>query len=660
MKKVISLMVAVLLCSVILAGCTCEHQWQEASCSAPKTCSLCGEESGESLPHTWIEATCASPKTCTVCGQTSGEPLAHTYVDEVIEPSEFEEGYTLHTCSACNHSYTDARVPALGYYIMEGDLIFKPDGIAYLYGSGGVKETFTGWMTEVYKIEDDYEINAGGFLVTSPWFCRDDIYRVIIEDGVSPKSTDYWFYACYEMRSIHIGSDVTTLGEAMLAECSSLTQLTFSANSKLTTIENGAFGSITLSSQFVIPSGVTHLGSLPITHQTPVLNEGLISIGEYTLHGSGIALPSTVTQIGKGNFAYLTIPADHPHFKAVDNCLIQTDTKTLVDVMEGFTLPADGSITAIGDSVFAHMQLQSLEIPEGVTQIGRGAFQGSRIDSILLPDSVTDIGSEAFITSHMKQLRLPAGLTQIPDEAFYGCWALTQIDIPDSVTAIGTNAFCGCTSLESIRLPDSLKSIGSGAFMDCSALTSLEIPAGVTQIGDSLFYLCSSLESITVHEDNPEYYMDGNCLIGRSSKTLICGLGDARIPQDGSIQIIAPYAFCYNDSVTDLVIPEGVTSIGSGAFMCCSGITEFDLPEGITTIEDNAFYGCHELTRLVLPLSVKTIGDTCFDDCPLLVYVEYPGTLQQWRQVALGSYQCMSGENIYQIKCTDGIISPWG
>lgn len=94
--------------------------------------------------------------------------------------------------------------------------------------------------------------------------------------------------------------------------------------------------------------------------------------------------------------------------------------------------------------------------------------------------------------------------------------------------------------------------------------------------------------------------------------------------------------------------------------MCCSGITEFDLPEGITTIEDNAFYGCHELTRLVLPLSVKTIGDTCFDDCPLLVYVEYPGTLQQWRQVALGSYQCMSGENIYQIKCTDGIISPWG
>ena len=217
MKKVISLIVAVLLCSVILAGCTCEHQWQEASCSAPKTCSLCGEESGESLPHTWIEATCASPKTCTVCGQTSGEPLAHTYVDEVIEPSEFEEGYTLHTCSACNHSYTDARVPALGYCIMEGDLIFKPDGVAYLYGSGGVKETFTGWMTEVYEVEDDYEISAGGFLVTSPWFCRDDIYRVIIEDGVSPKSTDYWFYACYEMRSIHIGSDVTTLGEAMLA-----------------------------------------------------------------------------------------------------------------------------------------------------------------------------------------------------------------------------------------------------------------------------------------------------------------------------------------------------------------------------------------------------------------------------------------------------------
>lgn len=633
MKKVISLLVTVLLCGAIHTGCTCEHQWLDASCSALQTCSLCREENGEPLPHIWRDATCDSAMTCTVCGAASGESLGHTYVDEIIEPSEFEEGYTLHTCSVCNHSYTDAQTPALGYQIMEGDLIFKPDGIAYLFGSGGVKETFTGWMTEVYEVEDDYEINAGGFLVTSPWFCRDDIYRVIIEDGVSPKSTDYWFYACYEMRSIHIGSDVTALGEAMLAECSSLTQLTFGTNSKLTAIETGAFGNITLSSQFVIPSGVTHLGSLPMTNQTPVLNKGLISIGEYTLHGSGVVLPSTVTQIGKGNFACLTVPEDHPHFKAVDNCLIQTDTKTLVDVMEGFTLPTDGSITAIGDSAFAYLQLQTLQIPEGVTSIGANAFTGSRIDSILLPDSVTDIGPEAFITSHMKQLRLPEGLTQIPEEAFYGCWALTQITIPDSVTSIAANAFCGCTSLESIHLPDSLESIGSGAFMDCSALTSLEIPAGVTQIGDSIVYLCSSLESITVHEDNPEYYMDGNCLIGRSSKTLICGLGDARIPQDGSIQIIAPYAFSYNDALTGPVIPEGVTSIGSGAFMCCSGITELVLPEGITTIEDNAFYGCHGLTRLVLPQSVKTIGDTCFDDCPLLVYVEYPGTLQRWRQV---------------------------
>ena len=75
MKKVISLIVAVLLCSVILAGCTCEHQWQEASCSAPKTCSLCGETQGEALPHTWQDATCTEPKTCRVCGATEGEKL---------------------------------------------------------------------------------------------------------------------------------------------------------------------------------------------------------------------------------------------------------------------------------------------------------------------------------------------------------------------------------------------------------------------------------------------------------------------------------------------------------------------------------------------------------------------------------------------------------
>ena len=60
------------------------HTWAEATCEAPKTCSVCGETEGEALGHSWVEATCEAPKTCSGCGLTEGEALPdHNYVDGV-------------------------------------------------------------------------------------------------------------------------------------------------------------------------------------------------------------------------------------------------------------------------------------------------------------------------------------------------------------------------------------------------------------------------------------------------------------------------------------------------------------------------------------------------------------------------------------------------
>lgn len=78
----------------------CEHVWNDATCTAPKTCTLCGETEGHALEHDyqgsscteeaacalcgktqaptghqWQEATCTSPKTCALCGETEGGPL---------------------------------------------------------------------------------------------------------------------------------------------------------------------------------------------------------------------------------------------------------------------------------------------------------------------------------------------------------------------------------------------------------------------------------------------------------------------------------------------------------------------------------------------------------------------------------------------------------
>lgn len=93
MKKKLTLIIAMAAVAMAaLTGC-CKHEWTEATCEAPRTCSLCGKTEGEVVDHTWTEATCEAPKTCSVCGTTEGEPLGHKFS---------EAGYlTPAVCSVC-------------------------------------------------------------------------------------------------------------------------------------------------------------------------------------------------------------------------------------------------------------------------------------------------------------------------------------------------------------------------------------------------------------------------------------------------------------------------------------------------------------------------------------------------------------------------------
>lgn len=72
---------------------TGDHTWVEATCTEPKTCSVCGTTEGERLPHSWQPATCTEPETCSVCGATKGEPLGHDWIDATYEEPK--------TCAVC-------------------------------------------------------------------------------------------------------------------------------------------------------------------------------------------------------------------------------------------------------------------------------------------------------------------------------------------------------------------------------------------------------------------------------------------------------------------------------------------------------------------------------------------------------------------------------
>ena len=108
------------------------HNWQDATCADPKTCTVCGETDGEALGHNWQDATCVDPMTCTVCSATNGEALGHDYSAVTVPPTIEEDGYTEYTCTVCGHTYRDDYVSFATRGDLDGDGERNTDDAIYL------------------------------------------------------------------------------------------------------------------------------------------------------------------------------------------------------------------------------------------------------------------------------------------------------------------------------------------------------------------------------------------------------------------------------------------------------------------------------------------------------------------------------------------------
>jgi hypothetical protein len=175
-------------------------------------------------------------------------------------------------------------------------------------------------------------------------------------------------------------------------------------------------------------------------------------------------------------------------------------------------------------------------------------------------------------------------------------------------------AFSGCSNLVELVLPTELIKIADEAFNGCSKITEIHIPAKVNDIGKAAFTACP-LVKITVAEENTVYEVVNNCLIkGKglaTGKTIVKGLTTGTIPADGSVNKLLDYCFA-STGITNIFIPDGITTIANNAFSRCSSLEDLRLPADLLILDATCFAWCSKLKNVDLPNTVQEIKTYAF------------------------------------------------
>ena len=350
---------------------------------------------------------------------------------------------------------------------------------------------------------------------------------------------------------------------------------------------------------------------------------------------------------------------------------------------------ADG-ITGIGSmACYRWGAADTIIIGDSVKSIGADAFRECEYETIIIGDGVETIGNDAFWASCFESIEFGKSVKSIGTRIFYGCDDLKSVTIDsenpyitideqgiiynkektkviaaidyfktkdyvlaDTVQDISTFAFYCNPSIESISLPDTLKSVGNYAFNSCDNLESVYYSG--TEEQWKLVTIAGNNTSLL----NSTFYFESDGIGGPCGNNAMWHLDESTgvltVSGKGAMYDYVLFARCpwgdFKDSIKTVIISEGITSLGKGAFVNCDSLTtvilpntlktivgfancdnlvNITIPNSVTTIGDYAFSGCTKLTDIIIPYSVTSIGYEAFSKCESLTSITIPDTVTE-------------------------------
>ena len=435
-----------------------------------------------------------------------------------------------------------------------------------------------------YKVNTTSEAHHGAFEGCTY------LTEVIIGDGLTTIRQDT-FRGCISLKDLVIGDGVETIELYAFENCSSLETLNLGI--AVQSIGNQAFRNCIMLREINFTDSVKFIGEYAFERCSSLVSVNIP--GSVQTISWGAFLDCSGLKNLKLNEGLITIQG-----RAFMNCPITS--------------------VVIPDSV---LTIECLHLNVNTTkEAHHGAFEGCQfLTEVIIGNGLKTISRETFKDcSSLKTLVIGDSVTIIELYAFENCSSLEILNIGSSVQSIGNQAFRNCTTLSEINFSSSVKTIGDYSFEKCSSLASVSIPGNVQTIGNGAFWGCSGLKSVNLNEGlitiQGRAFM--NCpitkiVIPNSVLTINCldlNLNTTNEAHHG--------AFEGCNSLTKLVIGNGLTKISRETFAGCSALTDITIGSSVQTISDYAFSNCTALQTINIPDNVINIGPSAFKGCTLL------------------------------------------
>ena len=651
-------------------------------------------------------------------------PTSRAYADVGVKSSQFEEtekDSVLGFLASSPNEQTNGNI-ATGTCGTNISWSIDSEGKLEISGTGAMK-----------NYEDD----------DPPWMTfSGNISEIIIGNGVT-KIGDFAFGCCRNAKKVVIADSVSYIGEGAFGI--SINELTMPASASICRENDMAFRGSAQKVHLTKGTGIIqsfsttpyktcrYYGYAPWSSSRElIIDDGIVTVGDAAFYKCKalVSIPSGISRFGANSFyscENLTGSLDISSAESIgENCFYGCYGLTTVCLPENISSVGNNAFYLVNNVQYSgsldlgdcgakavngfvkdglvfnndsmtellgwNEEVRSFEVPTSVTRIGENAFyKCSWITSVLLPDSLLSLGKNAFSDCYnIFELNVPSSVEEVgtncvymipcvnysgsltnlefigqprsvngliegdvvyadeskakimalrasadtftvfesvsvfDHDAFYGCSAvkniyvdslehwctidkwpmpfsgvdnfyvggtrISEIVIPENVTSIKEYCFNSLKCLTSLQMHDGVVSVGEGAFSGCTGLVNLTIPASVSMKTGS-FKDCSNIEDITISK----------------------GTGQM---QDYTVKTVLYSAtpwYISRNALRTITMDDGISYIGSGAFMNNTFFTELALPRGLESIGANAFYSCSNLTDITIWGGVESIGDTAID-----------------------------------------------